>query len=358
MLLLSLLAGLAPQAMAQDVLRLTGLSPEASASLPDQYVIVPGDTLWDISAKFYGSPENWPKLWSINEQVTNPHWIYPGNVIVFVPGTEIDPPGLELQAGDLAVQQGYVTPTVYFEEGEIECGPDIRFDAKLTSAQYQVDAILEDSREVDKLGTVYKARTAALAQAERDMIYLELDDASYADCGDIVSILHRKVRKVKHPESRVRYGAMYAVVAEAQIVHIEDDIATAVLRRSYSEVVRGDLVSVRVPTAVELEVDTPSGSLEGVIVARAHELESKTASTDEIVFLDRGRADGVRVGDSFWVVERRDEYMDRDKEDPRLPASVVARIVVVRVDEGSSTAVVVQASRVLETGLHVTQHIE
>ncbi len=66
----------------------------------------------------------------------------------------------------------------------------------------------------------------------------------------------------------------------------------------------------------------------------------------------------MRVGDSFYAIERRDEYLDRKKDDPKLPYSVVARLVVVRLDEGSCTAVVVQASRVIDVGLHVTQTLE
>lgn len=356
--MLSLLVGLAPQAQAQDVLRLTGLSPEASASLPDQYVIQPGDTLWDISSKFFGNPDNWPRLWSINEQITNPHWIYPGNIIAFVPGTDLDPPDMSLQPGDMSIHEGFATPTVYFEEGELECGPDIRFNVPLASAQYAAPAILEDGRKTEMLGKVYKARTAALHQSEHDLVYLQLNDANYSDCGDVVSILHRKARRVKHPEGGARYGALYEVVGEARILTIKDDIATAVVRRSYAEVVRGDLITVRVPTQVELEVEEPHGSLEGVIIARLHQLETSMASVSEVVFLDRGRADGVRVGDSFYVTEQRDEYLDRDKEDRKLPPSVIARVVVVRVDESSSTAVVVQASRVVDVGHHVTQRVE
>jgi len=356
--LLPLLVGLSQPAHAQDTIRFTGLSPEAVSQLPDQYLIQPGDTLWDISSKFLGNSENWPRLWSINEQITNPHWIYPGNRIVFVAGTEIEPPGYSLESGEPYVHEGFVTPTVYFEEGVMECGPDLRFTDHLDTAQYRAPAVLEDSRKIDLLGTVYKARRAALAQGEHDIVYLRLDDPGYAECGDVVSILHRELRRVRHPEGGARYGSMYRVSGEARILFIQDNVATAVLRRSYSEVIRGDLVTVRVPINVELEVDRPHGSLEGVIVARMNENEANLGSQGEVVFLDRGRADGVRVGNSFYVIERKDEYVDRDKEDPDLPPSVIARVVVVRVDENTSTGVIVQAARAVESGQHVTQRLE
>lgn len=71
------------------IIPLLALSPMLSADTvqlkpdhPERYTVVKGDTLWDISKRFLKSPWHWPRVWKINEQVKNPHLIYPGDVLV------------------------------------------------------------------------------------------------------------------------------------------------------------------------------------------------------------------------------------------------------------------------------------
>jgi len=73
---LILVAMLAGTAMAQDV--------SVRADHPDEYIVVKGDTLWDISGKFLEQPWQWPAIWHANPQIENPHLIYPGDRISLV----------------------------------------------------------------------------------------------------------------------------------------------------------------------------------------------------------------------------------------------------------------------------------
>lgn len=73
---LILVTMLASVAMAQDV--------SVRADHPDEYVVVKGDTLWDISGKFLEKPWQWPSIWQANPQIANPHLIYPGDRLSLV----------------------------------------------------------------------------------------------------------------------------------------------------------------------------------------------------------------------------------------------------------------------------------
>jgi hypothetical protein len=69
-------------------LLLTGIVMAQDVSLrsdhPDEYVVVKGDTLWDISGRFLDKPWQWPAIWHANPQIENPHLIYPGDLISLV----------------------------------------------------------------------------------------------------------------------------------------------------------------------------------------------------------------------------------------------------------------------------------
>jgi hypothetical protein len=323
--------------------------PTTQGGSPEFYMVAPGDTLWEIAQAFLGNPYYWPRLWSINDYITNPHWIYPGNRIVFRMGSLIEPPSVELETD----RDGFSVDGLDFADVEVECGPDMRFQHTIAADKYIAPAFLRRKKNLEVFGFIAKARAPALMLAEDNLVYVKVEDPEAYECGDILSVYRQVQRKVRHPSiRRQKYGNMYRIIGDLKIIHKYGDYLSATVRESYQELHRGDLVGPAMPITVELEVGQPSGDLEGQIVARMSQ-ERVLATIGETVFIDRGRADGVRVGNSFYVVSRRDEVLDTRRPDPSLPPSVIGRLVVVRVDDYSATAVVTDASKSIPIGAEI-----
>lgn len=75
----------------------------------EDYKIMPGDTLWGISKTLFNDGNYWPKIWSLNDDITNPHLIRKGNSVRFLMGNEAEPPAFAVSESG---PQGDAEPTL------------------------------------------------------------------------------------------------------------------------------------------------------------------------------------------------------------------------------------------------------
>ncbi len=315
-----------------------------SSAAPDFYVIQQGDTLWDISTRFLGDPYQWPQLWSYNEYITNPHWIYPGNRIYFRLGDSLSPPSAVV---DVIEDIPYQPPDEQVFAADESCDFPPTFNGTRRGSRLTAPALLGNPDDFAARGKLMWSVWGGEGLSEGDYIHVRLDGSATAECGDVIGLWRAAGGRVA---ARGVRGKVYRAVATARVIRVDERVATAVIRDSFVEARRGDLVGDPIPVDVTVDVRAPSGEIEANVIARL-ESDLVLAGTYETVFIDRGTDDGVDVGTAFYMVVQRDgRSRSTQRDDSRLPERVVGRVVVVRASEQHATAVVVDASQEFAIG--------
>lgn len=96
----------------------------APGEAPEFYAVEEGDTMFDVCSQLIDDGNYWPKLWSLNPDVKNPHFIFPGMKLAFYSGDQENPPYLEVVTEDevVPVEKGPIKEVELVNEVVAEVG--------------------------------------------------------------------------------------------------------------------------------------------------------------------------------------------------------------------------------------------
>jgi hypothetical protein len=362
-----------------------GQAPSAPLAIkpdaPDRYTVVPGDTLWGISQRYTDSPWRWPELWNMNrEQIRNPHLIYPGYVIVLdrergrlsiaQPGAEGKPaaeaaegkPGAEVPTAPVAPraqpqpERPSAAPTT--AAGSVKLGPRVRAESL---ARQEIPSIPPSVIEpfltrplVVEPDGLEKAPTIVATQTDR--VVISTGNSAYVrgigKAKDDTWYVYRKGGALIDPDTNktLAYEAIY--LGTAQLTR-PGDPATVVLTSTVQEVETGDkLVAAGSPQPVNYVPRAPNAKLRGrVISIYGGVAQVGEAGPQQIISINRGKADGIEVGHVLALYNLggtvRDATKPRNAPDARitLPDERNGLAFVFRVFDRISYALVMQVTR-------------
>ena len=175
----------------------------------------------------------------------------------------------------------------------------------------------------------------------RDVLYLRLKNSGDVAPGDLFTI-YRRAHKVFHPNTGEYLGHLVNRLAVVQVSQIDKDLTTVQIMRAYAAVSPGDPVMKFVPLSDEgAAVDRPSaGDVEGRVVDSQSNMGiMNLVAQRNIVYLDRGREDGIRPGDRMDVV----------RSGGSLPQRVVGELKILSMEDRTATALITKSvSRILK----------
>jgi hypothetical protein len=303
---------------------------------PDEYVVKPGDTLWDIASAFLNDPWYWPEIWYVNPEVENPHLIYPGDVLALVT--------IDGQTRITAVRgssyrlspQARITPLT----DAVTSIPYERIAAFLSKG------LVLEKDQIDGLPYIMGTRGNHLVAASGNDLYVRGGDP--ASPGTRYSVVHVGDELIDPDDNRVvGYQGIY--VGEGALTR-GGDPATVRLTDTNREALLGDRL---LPETVDIPLNffpkAPDTDIEGRIISVVDGVS--LIGQYHVVVLNRGARDGLAPGDVLTVFQAGDVVKDRFAggsmfrgERVKLPDEEAGTVMVFKVYDRIGYGLVMEAT--------------
>jgi len=385
----------------------------ATQAKVSSYTVVKDDWLFKISKRLFGSGFYYPKIWALNQFITNPHLIEPGMVLSFSTGSGDRAP--EIKLGDFseaeiksapgassAAVASVATSDNDFSVWGDEAKPDWLTERKNlvdqgVFVQYSTADTIQDLESASRIALVKEYENyeppqslvqsipttdydkAGFDKSSRivfsikegfylntfvtnnpvqdfgkidsgpdenvfftinDHMYLTFDESVNVLPGDRFSI-YAAEGKVKHPNSD-REGFKYSITGQIRIVAKVDDKWEAKVEETIGVMQRNDRVTVYTPK-IDRITQTFNGRLIEAAVLGTHAGIQSAISFGDVIYIDRGRADGVEMGNVFEMYGFKDRMNGRVIA--RQPTYKTGELTVITLTDNFATCLVSSSVR-------------
>jgi hypothetical protein len=339
---------------------------------PERYVVVKGDTLWDISKRFLNDPWLWPSVWHINPGIRNPHLIYPGDVIVMYivdgkPYITLDGQAGMVPSGATPPSGGSQTPRVPKEKIKpglkvVKLSPSSRISgihkAISTIPMNAIRPFLDRPRvvtedQLDDAPYIVSSYEEHLISGTGNRVYARNVETPLPTYNIV-----RPGKEYVDPETGDVLGYEAIYLADARLIKVgEDEPTTLVVTKALREVLNNDVLIPHeereqmfqfTPRSPEVEVKGQIMSVfNGVSQIGQH----------MVVVLNRGEEHGLAPGHVLAVMQKGAEVYDSKAflfSSVDLPDERAGIMMVFKTYKEISYALIMEANR----AMHINDRFE
>ena len=298
------------------------------------YTVQKGDTLWDLSQKFSDTPWQWPEMWKENDQIANPHRIYPGQRIRLYRRLEA---------------QGYG------QKDSQKDKPSAPKSDLINELEYQyasidrVGFIRKDP--VQSLGTIFKVEGQKTMISTGDLVYIRPDDAASLAKGQKFTT-YRTLKPIRTETTNELIGIQHYLTGAVEITIVRPEFALGRVVASYRPIKVGDLLmpfNRRLPLIGMQE--SPAG-LEGRIIESEEHQEIFGEST--IAFIDKGEQEGVKPG-QLYIIYKQEKFNvnPKKKSETTLTPVLLGELIVLHTEETTATVMITDSRMPINPGAKI-----
>ena len=314
------------------------------------YTVVKGDTLWHLSGKFLDDPYRWPKVWRWNPYISNPHLIYPGDVIKVTPFSMelVKRKGVPVPVVVKPVRKKRSVPTVTLEEVRAPRVATYFGTATRNRGFISAPALDASGSIVSELHD----KDLMMHQGSEVFVKLSAGNLETASSGSRYTI-YETLKAVKHPATGKGLGIATIDVGSLVITDLtppgESDVVVAKIIASYKEIEPGFRLRPYEEPVREMEITATDAETNGYVLMSLYGEDEM--SQDISIFIDKGLDHGLANGNILQI------YRPRDKErDPitnkklALPIEDLGVMIITDAEETYSTGVIIKSTKGINRG--------
>lgn len=306
---------------------------------PDQYVVQKGDTLWDISTMFLEDPWFWPEIWFVNEQIENPHLIYPGDILnlIWVDGRPRIAVTRGVQRGD-AIR---VSPRIRYED----------LDEAITSIPYAaIKAFLSKPSvlapdQVKMMPYILSSKNKHLISGSGNTIYARGFSVP-PEIGEVFNVIQIG-NELRDPDDNALIGYDGVYAGEARTTRTGDP-ASLILVTTTREVLNGNrLLRDNQTLPLNFFPSAPAQQIDGSIISILDAIS--VTGSNQVVVINRGARHGIEEGNLLTILHKGETVRDRFEggifdEKVTLPDEPAGTMMVFKTYDRISYGLIVEAT--------------
>jgi len=313
------------------------------------HVVVPGDTLWDISDAYLGTPWVWPSVWTDNRDIENPHLIHPGDHI-WITDSE-----MRVVSRSEAESMLSARPAAPEEFPAAQPSPvDIPMDVAVVLEEQRTRRVslrewvgLISSEDLEAAASIVRRIPSQMLLAQMDRVYIGLGEGE-VQVGDQFEII-RDTEKVFDPDSSRILGNYVVTLGWLEVKEVHSETSVATIELSMEDISVGDRLIPRRPEALDIPIQPSPEDVAGKIVFFPR--SRVVIGPLDFVYLNRGTLDGLETGSPLEVIRGGQLVNEPVRgELVEVPERVVAKLLVVDAQPETAVALVAETETSLNVG--------
>ena len=291
------------------------------------YSIQKGDTLWDLSKRFSDSPWLWPSLWKENNQIPNPHRIYPGERIrLYHQG------GIESIIIKSAVEES--------QEEEPQKEPPYYYYSLIE----RIGFIKKES--VAACGSIFKVKDNKDMISDGDLVYIkQMGNTSLVPGSKYFT--YRTIDEIEDEKTGELIGTQYYMTGIIEVTKKGPDFVLAAVVQSFRTIEVNNFLMPYKQRSPKITIVESKPGLNGKIVAA--EEQQVISGDNSIAFIDKGSKDGIASGQWYSIYYQKEKRIDsKTRKQVLLPPVVYGTLLVLHAEQTASTVLITGSEKSVE----------